>query len=319
MSQVKYKRMSRDWMVCPVCSSTDFETLARVDRYGMGIPTCQCLRCGLAMTNPVPSDSALSGFYRDDYRMYYRKVDTPSEEHIGEYGLATRAAYISKFLGDSGLLSGTTRVLDVGCAEGSLLRAIRSLAPSSVRVGVEPNPKFGEFARSWADATIYGDLAEIEEQGQRFDLITVNHVLEHVREPVVFLRRLANLTTPNGQIYVDVPDAARYRSLNDLHIAHLFHFSAASLDNVARRAGLLPQTIEKHEPTRHPRSVRAVLRPQQTTTAEMVTDAEAAIVRRQIRRIALLAPAFVFRRSSVGRTLLDGPLRLWRALAQQMS
>jgi SAM-dependent methyltransferase len=313
LNQVKYASMQSEWMACPVCDQKEFQELARDDRYSMGLPTCQCRRCGLAMTNPVPTEEALSRFYRDDYRLYYRKVEKPSEPHIKEYGLDVRAAYTSGFLFDAGLLSGTPKVLDVGCAEGSLLRGIGAKAPNSVRFGVEPNPHFGEYARTWAQATVFQDLADIEKAGVKFDLITINHVLEHVREPVRLLERLLALTTETGAIYVDVPDAARYQSLDDLHIAHLYHFSAASLDNIARRAGLQARTLEKHDPTRHPLSVRAVfVRNPQPATA--VTDAESQLVAKRIRRIALLAPAFRLRRSSIGRKLLNAPMRLWRSL-----
>ena len=193
-----------------------------------------------------------------------------------------------------------TQILDVGCAEGSLLRAVANLAPGSVRVGVEPNPAFGTFAEAWAGATVYRDLAEVERSGRTFDLITVSHVLEHVREPVEFLKRLSALCSSTGTLFVDVPDAARYRSLNDLHIAHLFHFSSASLENVGMRAGLVPVRLEKHSPTRHPLSVRALFR-SAVVASTLVSDTERQLVRRQIRRLALWSPAS---RSGARRSLV---------------
>jgi SAM-dependent methyltransferase len=305
--------MDNAWMPCPACEGKDFQQLAREDRYQMGLPTCQCRKCGLAMTNPVPTEDALSRFYRDDYRAYYRKVDRPTEQHIEEYGLGKRAQYTSGFLKDAGLIEGAPRVLDVGCAEGSLLRGVGGKSPTSTRFGIEPNPLFGEFARGWAGATIYPDLADVEQLGQTFDLITINHVLEHVREPVEFLRRLSDLLTERGAIYVDVPDAARYQSIDDLHIAHLYHFSLVSLENIARRAGLRALRIEKHNPTRHPFSVRAIFT-RDVTPAAIAADPESELVRQRIRRIALLAPAFRFRRSPLGKVLLAAPLRVLRRL-----
>jgi SAM-dependent methyltransferase len=250
--------MERDWMSCPICASKTFNLIGTADRYDMGIPTRQCEGCGLVMTNPVPSEDALSRFYREHYRRYYRKVESPSESHIEEYGLAERARDTAAFFKAAGLLDGNPHILDVGCAEGSLLRAISQVAPHSTRVGIEPNPRFGEFARSWAGATVYSDLAEVEQASARFNLIIINHVLEHIREPVLLLQRLIKLGAPNVRIYVDVPDAARYRSIDDIHIAHLYHFTVASLQNIAARAGLHTIRVEKHDPTKHPLSVRAV-------------------------------------------------------------
>ena len=314
--RIAYGSMATQWLECPVCASVEFDTLTSADRYRMGVRTCQCRRCGLAMTNPVPLAAALDAFYRDEYRRYYRGVERPSPEHIEAYGLGVRAQSTAAFMATAKLLEGTPRVLDVGCAEGSLLRAIGSRAGQ--RVAVEPNPLFAEYARSWAHAQVYGDLAEVEAAGATFELILVNHVLEHVREPLPFLRRLAALCTARGMIYVDVPDAARYSSLDDLHIAHLFHFSTVSLQNIAHRAQLRVVRIERHEPTRHPPSVRAVLAPAAATGAQL-NDPEAQLVRQRIRRIGLLAPAIRFRRSPLGRILLNGPLGVLRALRQPPS
>jgi 2-polyprenyl-3-methyl-5-hydroxy-6-metoxy-1,4-benzoquinol methylase len=313
---IAYRSMATQWLACPVCESTQFDTLTRADRYRMGVRTCQCRGCGLAMTNPVPEAAALSAFYENEYRRYYRGVERPSPEHIDAYGLGVRAQSTSAFMATARLLDEAPRVLDVGCAEGSLLRAIGSRAAQ--RVGIEPNPLFADYARSWANAEVYRDLAEVEAVAATFDLIIVNHVLEHVREPVPFLRRLAALCTPRGVIYVDVPDATRYSSLDDLHIAHLYHFSSASLQNIAQRAQLRVARIERHEPTRHPPSVRAVLAPVAAAGA-VIADAEAPLVRQRIRRIGLLAPMIRFRRSPFGRMLLNGPLGALRALRHHQS
>jgi 2-polyprenyl-3-methyl-5-hydroxy-6-metoxy-1,4-benzoquinol methylase len=310
-NRIAYSSMATQWLECPVCASLKFDTLTRADRYRMGVRTCQCCGCGLAMTNPVPLAAALDDFYRDDYRRYYRGVERPSPEHIEAYGLGVRAQSTSGFMDSAKLLPEASRVLDVGCVEGSLLRAIGSRAAQ--RVGVEPNPLFADYARSWANAEVYRDLDAVEALRITFDLIIVNHVLEHVREPVPFLRRLAALCTARGMIYVDVPDAARYSSLDDLHIAHLFHFSMASLQNIAHKAQLRVVRIERHEPTRHPPSVRAVFAPAAVAGAA-ISDAQARLVRQRIRRIGLLAPMIRFRRSPLGRMLLNVPLDALRAL-----
>ncbi len=307
---IAYSSMATQWLECPVCASLQFDTLTRADRYSMGVRTCQCRGCGLAMTNPMPLAAALDDFYRDEYRRYYRGVERPSPEHIEAYGLGVRAQSTSGFMATAQLLHEGSRVLDVGCAEGSLLRAIGSRAAQ--RVGVEPNPLFADYARSWANAEVYRDLGAVEALRVTFDLIIVNHVLEHVREPVPFLRRLAALCTARGMIYVDVPDATRYSSLDDLHIAHLFHFSTASLQNIAHKAQLRVVRIERHEPTRHPPSVRAVFAPAAVAGAA-IEDAEARLVRQRIRRIGLLAPMIRFRRSPLGRMLLNAPLDALRA------
>jgi SAM-dependent methyltransferase len=308
-----YAQLPKQSISCPICASTGFEVLSRADRYRMGVCTAQCAKCGLVMTNPMPTADALNAFYKSTYRVYYRKVQSPSAEHILELGLGVRAEYTAGVLQAQGLITQGSAILDVGCAEGSLLRAIASRCAGTLRVGVEPNPHFAAFAERWAGACVHDDLSAAAKVVADYDLIIVNHVLEHVRDPVAFLSHLGTLLKPEGVIYIDVPDATRYGSLADLHIAHLFHFTPASLRNLAGAAGLMAALVERHDPPRHPQSLRAILRrgPQAVATHD---DPDAAAVRRRVRRIDRFAPWYFVRRSLPARLLLGVPARLWRVL-----
>ena len=71
---------------------------------------------------------------------------------------------------------------------------------------------------------------------QKFDLIVMIHALEHIPNPVAFLRSLSGRLNPEGRVLIQVPDLSA--SPFDLLIAdHCSHFSAAALDRVVRSAG----------------------------------------------------------------------------------
>lgn len=78
----------------------------------------------------------------------------------------------------------------------------------------------------------------------RFDAVTLNNIIEHVPDPVATLRRSWELLAPGGCLVVLTPNAAsldhpnfgvRWRGLEPPR--HLYLFSAASLAEVATRAG----------------------------------------------------------------------------------
>ncbi|MDH3461395.1 MAG: class I SAM-dependent methyltransferase [Burkholderiaceae bacterium] len=247
-------------VTCPLCRGRDFQTLADTDRYDMGIVTVGCLDCGLVMTNPQPTEGELGDFYEHYYRRYYQKTDTPSVDYIREYRKDERAAYTAAFMQRQGVLHERMRVLDIGASEGCVLKAVRDLVPSAVLVAVEPNPLFGSFAVSHAGCTLHPCLDGLRAAGENaFDLIVINHVYEHVKEPVVFLRQLAGLLAPGGGIYIDVPDVSEYTGLESLHVAHLYHFGATTLRRAACLAGYAVRILEKHRPVMHPRSLRCLL------------------------------------------------------------
>lgn len=251
----EYKLAKKEPAKCPLCDGASFATLAAVDRYRMGVNTVSCKTCGFITTNPVLSELELDKFYREDYRSVYSKVVEPSLAYIVKNGIDRRAQYIVEFISRNSNLPSIAHVLDVGCAEGSVLRALRNLRPELVAVGVEPGG-FGEFAKTYADCDVVPALELAPHR--TFDLILLNHVLEHARDPLPLLQELTNRLSPGGLLFVDVPDAAAYSEIEDLHVAHVHHFTSSSLQRLAVRAGLHSTLIEKHSPPRHPRSVRSL-------------------------------------------------------------
>lgn len=246
---------------CPVCSAAGpFTKLATHDRYGMGIVTVLCDTCGLIHTNPRPTPAFVDAFYSRHYRTVYSKVAEPSVEYLERHGIPQRMAHSAALLGRLGLLGPGISILDVGCSEGSFLRAIAAASGGTINAwGVEPGPAFAAFAEKYAGCTVVPNLDRVPAD-LRFDLVLVNHVLEHVQDPVGFIRRLASLLRPGGALFIDVPDARAYSSLADLHLAHVLHFTPTTLVRTAAAAGAHAHTVVEHTPPRHPISIAAVLR-----------------------------------------------------------
>jgi SAM-dependent methyltransferase len=249
---------------CPLCHSIKFEQLAATDRYSMGLVTVGCQGCGLVMTNPQPTAAALDDFYAHHYRHFYSdfgpRDGIPTLEHIRAARIDRRCAVTADFLVARGDLLPEMVVLDIGAAEGSMLKALGDQMPSTRRIAIEPNPVFGRFAMNHAGCEWHASLADLRASlPPPIDLVIINHVLEHLKHPVQVLESLKPLLAPNARLYIEVPDIAEYRKLKMLHIAHLYHFSSDTLAQLAARAGFDVRLIEKHAPAKHLLSLRCVL------------------------------------------------------------
>lgn len=239
---------------CPVCQGTEFLPLARHDRNLLGVTTVGCQRCGLIQTNPRPSAAGLEAFYRDHYRMYYQGATAPDAQYIASLNKDARLASSAAFFANDLRLPLDAAVLDFGCGEGSLFAALRKAGFSGSFYGVELNASFGEFASRYGNATVSNSIRSREP----VDLVIVNHVLEHLADPLGTLNELGNLLNPGGKLYVDVPDAEEYSGIQDLHIAHIYHFTERTLRRLVEQAGFCVTLVEKHAPPHHPRSIRLV-------------------------------------------------------------
>lgn len=249
---------------CPLCQGLRFDRLAGTDRYDMGLVTVGCLGCGLVMTNPQPTAEALDDFYTHHYRHFYRDFGpadgVPTAEHIQAERVDVRCAVTAELLASRGDLRPGMVVLDIGAAEGSMLKAVRDQVPDTRRIAIEPNPTFGRYAMALAGCEWHASLDALRASSPPpIDLVIINHVLEHLKQPVQVLESLKPLLAPNARIYIEVPDVTEYRKLKMLHIAHLYHFSEDTLAQLVVRAGYDVRLNEKYEPKKHPRSVRCVL------------------------------------------------------------
>jgi SAM-dependent methyltransferase len=98
--------------------------------------------------------------------------------------------------------------LDAGCGDGQFLEY---LAASGYRraVGIEPDALRAENARKRGVAVYDTTEAVLAATGlERFDLVTLWHVVEHVPQPADLLRAYAALLAPGGAMVFQVPNHA---------------------------------------------------------------------------------------------------------------
>jgi SAM-dependent methyltransferase len=299
---------------CPICNGMEFRALAFHDRNLLGIRTVGCTNCGLVQSNPRPSAHGLNVFYRDHYRLFYQKTSSPDQAYIANLNKDVRLAYTASYFTKELCQSRDAVILDFGCGEGSLFAALRKAGFVGRFYGVELNANFGEFASRYGGATVANTVRAAEP----VDLAILNHVLEHLDDPIGTLRQLAGLLKPDGRLYIDVPDADAYKSIFDLHIAHIYHFTMQTLPRLVERSGLMVTHVERHCPPHHPPSIRLVARNPQsgeivtprTTRAEEETAAWAAIsrsgrflgtLRLRLARVPLARLAYRLVRGQLGR------------------
>jgi cyclopropane fatty-acyl-phospholipid synthase-like methyltransferase len=104
------------------------------------------------------------------------------------------------------------RIVDVGCGCAGNARALRAQYPGLHVTGVEPNARAAELARGACDAVVHGTMDDWLKQaapGARFDAIVLADVVEHIADPVDFLRSLVRLDALGGATWIiSIPNYA---------------------------------------------------------------------------------------------------------------
>jgi SAM-dependent methyltransferase len=138
-----------------------------------------------------------------------------------------------------------SRLLDVGCASGLFLNLARTAGWQVV--GVEPSEALFEKAQKALAGR--GELhCKILEEADlppaSFDAVTLWDVLEHVPDPLTFMKTCRALLKPGGHLFLNIPnlDSKEARLLGTrwplLLAEHLNYFNPNSLRLCGQKAGI---------------------------------------------------------------------------------
>jgi len=228
---------------CPLCSGTsDMRLAASVSRPDNRL----CPACGLVFQpRQHSSQKDLASLYAGDGYWNAQTVKLSRFTRISvlddvRRGRA-RLVWIERLLGRR--ITPEDRILDIGCGYGGLLWQIQKKRKARVR-GIEPSPVCTQAARTLLGLDVEQGMFEETACGQEagYSLITSLHTLEHVADPVAFLRRAGELLAPDGLLYIEVPNllnpSAGFPLTRFFEEAHLSNFSALTLRAAADLAGL---------------------------------------------------------------------------------
>jgi len=224
-------------MNCCLCGSAE----VTIYLHGPGWRLLRC-SCGLIRTADF-ADHALS--YDDDSYFVARN------RYVQQWDMFTEI--FEELLDKIIPFKADGTLLDVGAGVGTLVAAASGRGFAAR--GVEVSPWAGRFAREEKGLDVRTGL--LEEAGfadNYFDVIIINHVLEHVPQPAEIIAEISRILKPDGLLVIGVPNSdsimahlkgAKWASLRPSE--HIWHFTPATLKRLLQQGGFRELYFESRE------------------------------------------------------------------------
>ena len=215
-------------IICPICGKGDkaliyestlppgFDERRPPSPYSAHYRINSCNGCRLIHSSPVMDERGVAALYEQSSET---NVQPGEEDNV-------RRTMASYYRLAAPHLSGRHRMLDVGCDMGFLLEAAAADGFAEVH-GIEPNPVARQVAQGIAKAHVGSRFFEdTDYPAAHFDLIAMIHVLDHLFDPRVVLRRALTNLCPGGLLLAVVHnvDSALAKLMGErFAIFNLFH------------------------------------------------------------------------------------------------
>lgn len=233
---------------CPVCRSRQtLEGGSLTGPNGQEYELRVCAQCGLASLN-VPDQSVLEACYGGEYFSQNAALNPSYRARIKSHMELSESPFAHKAL--RALTIGwlprpgaeNSRMLDVGCGDGAAMERARNLGWNAEGCEVDDTAcarararGFKCYSRDW-----WRKLPT-----DSYNLVLMNHVLEHLPDPLVALSGVRASMTSDGKLLLGLPNndsawASVFGTLWWAHCPpqHLWHFKVSHIERLLAHCGL---------------------------------------------------------------------------------
>ena len=237
-------------LVCPICGGKSHKKHVEGKDHNVSgevFTIAECVSCGFRFTNPRPKEKNIYKYYQS--KNYISHSSTKK-------GLINKIYHLVRsfqFYNKKKIIQQNTKIekgniLDIGCGTGDFLKYMISSGWDVT--GIETD----EGARLVAEKKLGKKIKEkltLLKKENKYDVITMWHVLEHVYNVEEYLKQANALLKKGGVLIIGVPncesyDAKKYKEnwvAYDLPI-HLSHFRKNDINEFAKKSNFQIKNIK---------------------------------------------------------------------------
>lgn len=201
----------------------------------------RCLRCEGISLYPIPPQRILNQYYGDPFYDVSAERFNPFMELLVRFFRFHRANIVCR-------MHQKGNVLDVGFSRGMMLTFLKQRGWKTY--GITNSRNVYEYGKRIGLKVQLGDLPDVTYPTSHFSVITLWHVLEHLRTPERYLRKCHAILRDGGVLIIEVPNSASVPAAwfkchwfgLDLP-RHLSHFTPTTLRTLLHRTGFRVSAI----------------------------------------------------------------------------
>jgi 2-polyprenyl-3-methyl-5-hydroxy-6-metoxy-1,4-benzoquinol methylase len=229
---------------CPVCEGRKFRRIFKHD----GFTYFRCNKCSFVFVNPRLNDKGSQIWYNSQYydsalnwEIYFNKI---KETY---YSVSLNSKHFNKLIDliKVKFENKNLKIIDIGCATGSILSYLRNELDYSNLEGIDLNKKAVEFARETRNLNVnYADITKIAKSNLLYDLVISTENIEHVNDVKLFIKNISAILKINGHLIISTPHndykAVKALGLFGDHFCapnHINFFNASNLSQFLRKHG----------------------------------------------------------------------------------
>jgi 2-polyprenyl-3-methyl-5-hydroxy-6-metoxy-1,4-benzoquinol methylase len=218
-------------MKCLLCGSEKQMPFEVLESFGIPLTYYQCQNCGFIFQSLEESPAAEVDFYTETYRMLYQNNEEPTEKDL--WTQRQRAVYLLNLVHSLKRFN-PQRILDIGASSGVFIRVCQEIFDADV-IGVQPGDAYRAYAQA-KGLRMYASLETLlETNPEKFDLVSMIHVLEHLPSPLETLKTIREkLISERGVLLLEVPN---FYAHDSYELAHLSCFTPHTLKEIVNQAG----------------------------------------------------------------------------------
>lgn len=224
-----------------ICISCDKSVFVKyTDTSYLNLPVYRCENCGLGITgnSEYETRKVISQIYSGEYWNERNSETSIISDYSDIDSEGKKRNWLSQFSYCKPYLQNKKNILEIGAGAG---QASYWFEKSGFLVtGIEPDERNAKLINQKLEhgKCIPGFIEDIEIK-EKFDILWMSHVLEHLVRPDIFLTKIKNNLISTGIFFIEVPNCEN-RSVLDSTLTsqpHTYHFSKNSLTNICNKSG----------------------------------------------------------------------------------